>query len=100
MGTSAERSSSNTEYFTRGDKIPGLQVRFVLFSSVSHEANSIIVYRLMEWISLQQSALSNSLGNGQLMTKGVPFYLNSLHIVMEDTRTFFLFHLFFHDLIT
>ncbi|KAJ6608248.1 dehydrogenase E1 component-domain-containing protein [Mycena sp. CBHHK59/15] len=26
MGTSAERSSSNTEYFTRGDKIPGLQV--------------------------------------------------------------------------
>jgi len=26
MGTPAERSSSNTEYFTRGDKIPGLQV--------------------------------------------------------------------------
>jgi pyruvate dehydrogenase E1 component alpha subunit len=26
MGTSAERSSQNTEYFTRGDKIPGLQV--------------------------------------------------------------------------
>jgi pyruvate dehydrogenase E1 component alpha subunit len=26
MGTSAERSSMNTEYFTRGDKIPGLQV--------------------------------------------------------------------------
>ncbi|ESK98252.1 pyruvate dehydrogenase e1 component alpha mitochondrial [Moniliophthora roreri MCA 2997] len=26
MGTSAERSSSNTQYFTRGDKIPGLQV--------------------------------------------------------------------------
>ncbi|KAF8638142.1 hypothetical protein AX17_002415 [Amanita inopinata Kibby_2008] len=26
MGTSAERSSSNTAYFTRGDQIPGLQV--------------------------------------------------------------------------
>jgi len=26
MGTPAERSSANTEYFTRGDKIPGLQV--------------------------------------------------------------------------
>ena len=25
MGTSANRSSSNTEYFTRGDKIPGIQ---------------------------------------------------------------------------
>lgn len=29
MGTSAERSSSNTEYFTRGDKIPGLQVGLI-----------------------------------------------------------------------
>ncbi|KAF8875605.1 mitochondrial pyruvate dehydrogenase E1 component beta subunit [Gymnopilus junonius] len=26
MGTSAARSSSNTDYYTRGDKIPGLQV--------------------------------------------------------------------------
>lgn len=26
MGTSAERSSSNTKYFTRGDLIPGIQV--------------------------------------------------------------------------
>ena len=27
MGTSAERSSQNTSFFTRGDQIPGLQVR-------------------------------------------------------------------------
>jgi len=26
MGTSAERSSSNPQYFTRGDLIPGIQV--------------------------------------------------------------------------
>lgn len=26
MGTSAERSSMNTNFFTRGDQIPGLQV--------------------------------------------------------------------------
>jgi len=26
MGTPAERSSSNTKYFTRGDQIPGIQV--------------------------------------------------------------------------
>jgi pyruvate dehydrogenase E1 component alpha subunit len=26
MGTSAERSSMNTAFFTRGDQIPGLQV--------------------------------------------------------------------------
>lgn len=35
MGTSAERSSSNTEYFTRGDKIPGLQVSTPFLSSFS-----------------------------------------------------------------
>jgi len=28
MGTTAARSWSNTEYYTRGDKIPGLQVGF------------------------------------------------------------------------
>lgn len=35
MGTSAERSSMNTEYFKRGDLIPGLQVRrcvFIIFA--------------------------------------------------------------------
>ena len=28
MGTSAERSSQNTSFFTRGDQIPGLQVSY------------------------------------------------------------------------
>jgi pyruvate dehydrogenase E1 component alpha subunit len=37
MGTSAERSSSNTEYFTRGDKIPGLQVSTSFLSSFSDQ---------------------------------------------------------------
>jgi hypothetical protein len=27
MGTSAERSSANPNYYTRGDTIPGIQVR-------------------------------------------------------------------------
>lgn len=35
MGTSAERSSSNTEYFTRGDKIPGIQASELAYSSLS-----------------------------------------------------------------
>ena len=29
MGTSAERASSNTAYYTRGDQIPGIQVGIV-----------------------------------------------------------------------
>lgn len=37
MGTSAERSSANTEYFKRGDKIPGIQVRFFTIISRSQE---------------------------------------------------------------
>jgi len=36
MGTSAERSSSNTEYFTRGDKIPGLQVNGMDIIAAKH----------------------------------------------------------------
>lgn len=30
MGTSAERSSQNTSFFTRGDQIPGLQVSYIV----------------------------------------------------------------------
>jgi len=36
MGTSAERSSSNPEYFTRGDKIPGLQVNGMDIIATKH----------------------------------------------------------------
>ncbi|TFK65658.1 hypothetical protein BDN72DRAFT_845255 [Pluteus cervinus] len=36
MGTSAERSSSNTEYFTRGDRIPGLQVNGMDIIAAKH----------------------------------------------------------------
>lgn len=31
LATAASRSSSNTEYFTRGDKIPGLQASDIIF---------------------------------------------------------------------
>ena len=37
MGTAAERSSSNTEYFTRGDKIPGIQVSLIPGSPPSRD---------------------------------------------------------------
>jgi pyruvate dehydrogenase E1 component alpha subunit len=36
MGTSSARSSSNTEYFTRGDKIPGLQVNGMDIIATKH----------------------------------------------------------------
>ena len=38
MGTPAERSSSNTQYFTRGDKIPGLQVNGMDIIASKHAA--------------------------------------------------------------
>lgn len=36
MGTSSARSSSNTKYYTRGDQIPGLQVRCDVTSSAAN----------------------------------------------------------------
>lgn len=36
MGTPAERSSSNTQYYTRGDLIPGIQVSSVRTVSSVH----------------------------------------------------------------
>lgn len=53
MGTPAERSSSNTEYFTRGDKIPGIQV-----SRTRYDRKVVVLTedcRLTEWISLLSS---------------------------------------------
>ena len=73
MGTSAERSSSNTEYFTRGDKIPGIQVS-ALFSVIL-----VVVWILtywfplflsvMEWISLLSKRLSSTLVIGSLAAR-------------------------------
>ena len=38
MGTSAERSSMNTAYYTRGDQIPGIQVNGMDIISVYQSA--------------------------------------------------------------
>src|SRR6267154_6732927 len=45
MGTSAERSSSNTEYFTRGDKIPGIQA-----NGMDIIASAQAVKHAREWV--------------------------------------------------
>ncbi|GBE81889.1 mitochondrial pyruvate dehydrogenase E1 component beta subunit [Sparassis latifolia] len=46
MGTSAERSSANTEYFTRGDKIPGIQANgmdiIAVYQAVKHAKNWVL----------------------------------------------------------
>ncbi|KAH9952064.1 mitochondrial pyruvate dehydrogenase E1 component beta subunit [Amylocystis lapponica] len=46
MGTSAERSSSNTEYFTRGDKIPGIQANgmdiIAVYQAVKHAKDWVL----------------------------------------------------------
>ncbi|TDL27338.1 mitochondrial pyruvate dehydrogenase E1 component beta subunit [Rickenella mellea] len=59
MGTSAERSSSNTEYFTRGDKIPGIQANGMDIIAV-HQA----VKYAKEWAAE---------GNGPLLLEFVTY---------------------------
>ena len=57
MGTSAARSSSNTEYFRRGDLIPGLQVcpsclgfAFICLNCLKVNAMDIIaVHKASQW---------------------------------------------------
>ena len=59
MGTSAERSSQNTAFFTRGDQIPGLQVNGM---------DILAVKRACEWA--KEWAVS---GNGPLILELVTY---------------------------
>ncbi|GJJ12062.1 hypothetical protein Clacol_006303 [Clathrus columnatus] len=59
MGTSAERSSSNTQYFTRGDQIPGIQANGMDIIA-SHQA----VKFAKEWVTS---------GNGPLLLEFVTY---------------------------
>ena len=59
MGTSAERSSQNTAYFTRGDQIPGLQVNAM---------DILAVKRACEWAKEWTVA-----GNGPLVMEMVTY---------------------------
>ncbi|OJT08727.1 Pyruvate dehydrogenase E1 component subunit alpha, mitochondrial [Trametes pubescens] len=52
MGTPAERSSSNTEYYTRGDKIPGIQVNGMDIIAV-HQASKWA----KEWVTSDKGPL-------------------------------------------
>ncbi|KAM5532327.1 hypothetical protein V8D89_014006 [Ganoderma adspersum] len=52
MGTSAERSSSNTEYYTRGDLIPGIQVNGMDIIAV-HQASKFA----KEWVNSDKGPL-------------------------------------------
>ncbi|KAH8099498.1 mitochondrial pyruvate dehydrogenase E1 component beta subunit [Cristinia sonorae] len=59
MGTSAERSSSNTEYFTRGDKIPGIQ------------ANGMDVLAVMKAVQHTREWVTS--GNGPILLEFVTY---------------------------
>ena len=52
MGTSAERSSSNTEYYKRGDLIPGIQVNGMDIIAV-HQASKWA----KEWVTSDKGPL-------------------------------------------
>lgn len=54
MGTPANRSSSNTAYYTRGDKIPGLQVN-AAYSSKHSFANDAPQVNGMDIIASKQA---------------------------------------------
>ncbi|KAF8552449.1 thiamine diphosphate-binding protein [Imleria badia] len=64
MGTSAERSSSNTEYFTRGDKIPGPQVNGMDIIASKHAVefarNWVVGPLLMEFVTYRYGGHSMS----------------------------------------
>ncbi|KAG1734348.1 mitochondrial pyruvate dehydrogenase E1 component beta subunit [Suillus lakei] len=60
MGTSAERSSSNTEYFTRGDKIPGLQVNGTLCNTLASGVTEGNGPLLMEFVTYRYGGHSMS----------------------------------------
>jgi len=59
MGTSAERSSSNTEYYTRGDKIPGIQ------------ANGMDVLAVVQAVKHTKDWVVN--GNGPILLEFVTY---------------------------
>ncbi|EMD38161.1 hypothetical protein CERSUDRAFT_82407 [Gelatoporia subvermispora B] len=67
MGTSAERSSSNTEYFTRGDKIPGIQANgmdiLAVLKAVRHTKDWVVSGKgpiLLEFVTYRYGGHSMS----------------------------------------
>ena len=55
MGTSAERSSANTAYYTRGDTIPGIQVSTVTVYLICVEIDHLGQVNAMDIIAVHQS---------------------------------------------
>ena len=87
MGTSAERSSANTSYYTRGDSIPGIQVWMISsICLVEAMTNSV---RSMLWTSSPSTRASSSRNSGFPMAK-VLFLWNSSPTVTVAIREFFI----------